>query len=49
MEAENVEDAFQNVASLTLVPLAAGNDSDAMQGLVITQANVGDPGQCNVL
>jgi hypothetical protein len=48
MEAINVEDAFQNVASATLVPLTAENDSDAFQGLVITQTDVVDPGQCNV-
>jgi hypothetical protein len=29
MEAVNVEDALQDVASLTLVPLTTGNDSDA--------------------
>jgi hypothetical protein len=48
MEAVNVEDAFQNVASPTLVHLTAGNDSDAFQGLVITQTDVVDPGQGHV-
>jgi hypothetical protein len=47
MEAVNVEDALQNVASLTLVHLSAGNDNDALQGL-LTQTDVVDPGQCNV-
>jgi hypothetical protein len=47
MKTVNVEDAFQDVASLTLVHLSAGNDNDALQGL-ITQTDIGDPGQGNV-
>ncbi len=39
------ENAFQNVACLTLFPLTAGNHSNARQGRVLTQTDIVDPGQ----
>jgi hypothetical protein len=39
------ENAFQNVACLTLFPLMAGNHSNARQGRVLTQTDIVDPGQ----